>query len=66
MAGTMGGRFGASFSDEPDFVTKCVGASGRHIRLQHFRELTRGLPYIRGMFTGSRPLLDSCPQRRTS
>jgi two-component system OmpR family response regulator len=49
IAEIMGSRFGASFSDQAEFVTKCVGESRRDIRLQHFRELTRGFSYIGGM-----------------
>jgi two-component system OmpR family response regulator len=48
----MGIRFGRSFSDRAEFVTKCVSGRPRHIRLQHFRELTRGFSYIGGMSTG--------------
>jgi two-component system, OmpR family, response regulator len=48
----MGGRLGPSFSDRPDFVTKCVGGSRRDIRLQHSRELIRGFSYIGGMSIG--------------
>ena len=54
-AGTMSGRFDASFSEPPDYVTDCVSSAGRHIPLQHFRKLTRVISYSDGMSSGSMP-----------